>query len=611
MYTPSGCERFSRTRLFLKILCLVLVIPWMLTQTKINAKADPLADGRTFYKSGNYSAAVSSFKQAIRQNPRDAEVWWQLNFAYNKLGDYTNALKSVQTAGKLDPTYAFASSPAKYQETLSRLAAKTQAGGGETSMSPSTLSHSHTMGTGTGNIAQQLMNGDVYVQPGMNVDATKLQQVSNELRPVVVKFVVFNSNSRASTLYREAERIRKYLDKAAGIGNGFVIVSSRMGVSASGRNLDPARLRSATQAVAPIMEEGDYTKGLEMLAKGLIRKENERQAATSHSWALVGVIAAIIVVVFYILGRASNASKIKAQQLSLEKEKGQVVMQLNMLDESIRSLTDIDTSLARQARVMAGSKLDEAARIMLHLKTYQDCNRAQSLLDQASADINQGRVIIAKLTGQPIPTTGMGGVPPIQTGTSASDESTDWHQVPDQQKGVCFFCSKPSLINELTPVTINLNGSQQKVLSCQNDLQTIQTGQTPQIRAFNVNGNYVPWYAYNGYDPYQDYYSRGYNQSLITDMIALSVIDNMYWNWRQPMGWGWGGYGGFGGGGYCFYPDHGFYQDYSYGNAAGFSDWGSQNVGGTDFLQGASGDIGGGDLGSNFGGGDMGGGDQS
>jgi len=608
MHTLTGSVRFSRMKSIIQTLCLFLVLPWMMTQPQIHAHADPLSEGRALYKAGNYSAAVSMLEQAVKQKPNDAEIWWQLNFAYNKLGDYSNALKAVQTAGKLDPSYSFASSPAKYNETLARLEAKTRTGGGESSTTSSMNSRINTMGTGSGNIAQQLLNGDVYVQPGMNVDAAKLQQVSNELRPVVVKFVVFNSKSRASTLYHEAERIRKYLDKAAGIGDGFVIVSSRMGVSASGKTLDPARLRSVTQTVAPIMEEGDYTKGLEMLAKGLVRKEKEQQTATSHSWLAVGVIALAIVLIFYLLGRASTRSKIKARQTSLEREKSQVVMQLNMLDESIRSLTDVDTSLARQSRVMAGSKLDEASRIMLHLKTDQDCNRAQSLLDQASADINQGRVIIAKLTGQPVPNANMGGAPPVQTASAVSDATTNWQEIPDQQKGVCFFCSKPCLLNELTPVTVNLNGSPQKVLACQNDLQTIQSGQTPQIRAFNVNGSYVPWYAYNGYDPYQNYYSQASNQSFLTDMIALSMIDNMYWNWRQPMGWGWGG---FGGGGYCFYPDHGFYQDYSYGNAAGFSDWGSQNIGGTDFLQGSSGDIGGGDLGSNFGGSDFGGGDQS
>ncbi len=611
MHTLTDSVRISRMKSIIRTLSLFLVLPWMMIQPQIHAHADPLSEGRALYKAENYSAAVSMLEQAAKQKPNDAKIWWQLNFAYNKLGDYPNALKAVQTAGKLDPSYSFASSPAKYNETLSRLEAKTQTGGGVSSTTPPANSRINTMGTGSGNIAQQLMNGDVYVQPGMNVDASKLQQVSNELRPVVVKFVVFDSNSKASTLYHEAERIRKYLDKAAGIGNGFVIVSSRMGVSASGKTIDPARLRSVTQAVAPIMEEGDYTKGLEMLAKGLVRKEKEQQTATGHSWLAVGVIALAIVLVFYLLGRASTRSKIKARQTSLEREKSQVVMQLNMLDESIRSLTDVDTSLARQSRVMAGSKLDEASRIMLHLKTDQDCNRAQSLLDQASADINQGRVIIAKLTGQPVPSANMGGSPPVQTEAAVSDASTDWGEIPDQQKGVCFFCSKPCMLNELTPVTVNLNGSPQKVLACQNDLQTIQTGQTPQIRAFNVNGSYVPWYAYNGYDPYQNYYSQGSNQSFLTNMIALSMIDNMYWNWRQPMGWGWGGLGGFGGGGYCFYPDHGFYQDYSYGNAAGFSDWGSQNIGGTDFLQGSSGDIGGGDLGSNFGGSDVGGGDQS
>ena len=148
-------------------------------------------------------------------------------------------------------------------------------------------------------------------------------------------------------------------------------------------------------------------------------------------------------------------------------------------------------------------------------------------------------------------------------------------------------------------MTVNLDGNQQKVLACPNDLKTIKSGQMPSIRAFNEGGRYVPWYASQGYDPYRDYYSRGYDRNWVSDMIMLSMIDHMFWGWHNPMGWGWGGgYGGWGGNTYVFYPDHDNYRDHYAGEAAGYGDFSRDpdNAGGADFLGSSSGDTGGSDY---------------
>ena len=121
----------------------------------------------------------------------------------------------------------------------------------------------------------------------------------------------------------------------------------------------------------------------------------------------------------------------------------------------------------------------------------------------------------------------------------------------------------------------------------------------PQIRAFNVNGKYEPWYAHQQYDPFRDYYRGGYGGgSLLGDLVTLSIIDSMFWNWHNPMGWGWGGgWGGYGG--YMFYPDHHYYHDYYSGQAGGYGDFdsGPSDAGGTDFLGSTGGDFGGSDFG--------------
>jgi hypothetical protein len=576
-----------------------------LTLPILMARADLLETGKSQYKAGQFTQAAATLENAAKQDPGNAHIWWQLNFVYNKLGRYNDALNAAKQANKLDPSNSFASSPAKYNQIVSRLQAA--AGGGSAGNSSSAgsamTSGSSRSGSGSGTIVQQLLSGDVYVQPGMNVDSGRLQQAADALRPTVVKFVVFNSNSGASKLYAEAERIRHYLNSSAGIGNGYVIVSSRRGVSASSSALSKSRLKAVTAQVAPMMEAGSYTEGLVALAQGLVQARQQAAASSQRTWVIVLVLAAGIILVFIFLGRSSRNETLKAIRMRLEKQKSGIITQLNMLDDDIRVSTNDNLTGARQARVSAGSKLDEAASLLVKGKTEIDLNRVESLLDQAAADIARGRSI---LNGTPLPPQPAGaGVPPAYpAGKATTDASMDWQSIPENQRGVCFFCSRPSLMSELSPVTVNLNGQQQKVLACPTDMETIRSGQNPQIRAFNVNGQYVPWYASSGYDPYRDYYQRGYNGgSFMTDMITLSVIDNMFWNWNRPMGWGWGGGWGGWGGGYAFYPNHPFYQDYSFNNAAGYSDFSNSGMGGTDFLQSSGGDLGGGDLGQNFGGG--------
>ena len=560
--------------------------------------ADSFSDGRSLYKLGDYSGAAAKLEQATRENPKNAEAWWQLNFAYNKLKRYADALQAVNKAGQLDPTHGFASDPSKYQETLNRLQSLLGASSPVSSGSSSSSSRrTSSRGTGGGDIAAQLMKDDVYVQSGIQVDVERLRQVAADLRPqALVKFVIFNSKSNSSRLSAEADRIRKYLDPAIQIGDGYVIAASRSAVAVSSRALNKSKLKALTAQVAPKMEAEDYTGGLELLARGLVQTQQVQAKNTKMSLVLILGLIAGVVVLIVVLKSAAKARVVAARRTPLEHLKSEIISDLNYLDTSMSLVSGGDAARVRQLRVSAGSRLDEAARLLPRAKTETDMNRVQSLLDQAQTDTSNGRLVIDRGIGggtsdatQPLSNTAA-GVSPIAQATA---EQTNWSSIPQNEKGVCFFCSRPSLMNELSPVTVNLNNQNQKVLACADDLNTIRTGQMPQIRAFNQGGQYVPWYAAQNYDPYNDYYSRGYNsRDFMGDMITLSVIDSMFWNWQHPQGWGWGGgYGGYGGG-YAFYADHNYYRDYNHEQAAGYGDFNQPaDAAGTDFLQSTGGDI--------------------
>lgn len=580
------------------VLCLVVRAP---------AAADPLSEGRALYKAGKYQEAVVKLEQAVKEQPNDAKAWWQLNFAYNKLGRYADALRAVEKAGQIDPKHTFASSPAKYDETLQRLQSKlgTASQGSRPGASTSVPEPGRRSRAEGGSITQQLINGDVYAEPGIQVDVDRLAAVSQELRPTVVKFVILNREYRSATLAREGDRILNYLKSYINQGQGYVILASRRGIAVATKSLNRNTIRDLTGQVAPQIEAGRYTEGLEALARGLVRAHSTSAPSTqtgvgapvaipvTHQ-APVGLIVAIIgavvalVVVVTLMGRAiANRREMRARMGPLNAQKSEVIAGINFLEEGASSLDASAAAQVRQCRIAAGTKLDEASRIIRQARTYADLGRAQSLLDQAQGDIERGRSILeGRSSGSPLPAAAS----PPRAGTPSA-AAQDWSTVPADQRGVCFFCSRPMLLSELTPVTVNLSGQQQKVLACPDDLATIKTGQMPQIRAFNDNGRYVPWYAYQGYDPYRDYYRMG-TGSFLGDLVALSLIDNMFWNWHHPMGWGWGG--GWGGNTYVFYPDHEVYRDYYGGQAAGYGDFTRtpDDAAGTDFLQDTGGDAG-------------------
>jgi len=577
--------------------------------------ADPLSDGRALYKAGQYAQAVGKLEQATREQPADARAWWQLNFAYNKLGRYADALNAVRKADELDPKHTFASEPGKYQETLSRL---------ERSAAPRAGGRSSSGGTGraAGNITQQLTTGDVYVERGMRVDVARLQAVARELQPTVVKFVVFNSTSDSRRLGRDADRIRRSLSDYVNRGQGYVIVASRAGIAVSSSSMSRNDMSEMARQVAPRMGAGDYTGGLQALARGLVRAHPARavartgvaaggvpEAPRSNAGIIVlGILGfvAVLVIAMVAIGKIGARRRMRAMRGPIERLKGEVILQMGHLDDAISTLDPDTAARVREARTAAGTKLDEAARLLSRPSSERDLNRAQSLLDAAQADLDRGRAIANRAqSGQPVATgataSSPGAAPPVYPSAAepGTDDGTDWSSVPESERGVCFFCSRPSRMSELTPVTVRLDEKPQKVLACAGDLETIRSGQVPQIRAFERDGRYVPWYADDRYDPYRDYYGRGYGTgSLLSDMVMLSMIDQMFWSWHRPMGWGWGG--GWGNS-YAFYPEHEMYRDHYSTQSASGSD-SDVSAGGADFLQDVGGD--GGAAGSDFASGD-------
>lgn len=549
--------------------------------------ADSFSEGRTLYKAGKYREAVAKLEQATREDPNNAKAWWQLNFAYNKLNRYADALRAVRRADEIDPKHGFASAPGKYEEVLTRLERKVSGATSSRRTSGTRRGSASTPGSGIGgNITRQLLDEGVYVAPGMNVDVAHLRAVARELGPPPVKFVVLNSTAGPNALAAEADRVRRALN----LEDGIVVVGGRQGVAAASKSLDQRTLQAAVQQAAPQIAAGNYTAGLDSLARDLVRAKRARQQRTTNTWLIVLLLASGGIVAWVIVRQIAMARALAARREPLERLKSDVISQMNYLEDNASHLDEERAARVREARIAAGTRLDEAARLMASPRSERDLQRAQTLLDQAQGELARGRAIAEGREGTLT-------AAPLAPGVVTSAR-TDWSQVPENERGACFFCSRPELLTNLTPVTVNLDDRPQKVLACRDDLEALKTGQMPMIRAFNVDGRYVPWYADSRYDPYRDYYNRGYdNRSLLSDLVTFSLIDRLFWDWHRPA------WGGSWGDTYVFYPDHETYCDYYSRHAAASADYDQpSNAAGAGFLQ----DVGGDDsVGASFFGGDQ------
>lgn len=561
-----------------------LVVLALVGMLRSAAVADPLKEGRDLYKAGKYAEAATKLEQATREDPGNAKAWWQLNFAYNKLERYADALRAAETAGRIDPTYGFASEPGKYGETVARLqkkAGSSRRGGLDRPLLEKPRPSEPPLDN---SLVRQLSSSGVYVEPGLNIDKDRLASVIRELRPTRVMFLAFNNKAGSASLTREADRVRSYF----GISDGYVIVCSRAGVAASSKSLNRDTLRELTRQVAPQMEGGDFTGGLERLARGLVATRQAQTARTRTTAATVVGGMGVLVFGWVLSRRIRHKRTMTARRAAVDQARSEIISQMNYLEDSLSAAPAAMAGTVKQARLDAGAKLDEASRLIVRARSEYDLTRAQRLLDEASACIARGRDALEGKTPSDSRGADRRGSPPVYPQARvASGPDTDWQAVPDSERGVCFFCSRPSLLSELTPVTVSLEGDTQRVLACADDYQRIKSGEPPSIRAFQRGGRYVPWYADDEYDPYRDYYSRGYgDRSLLSDLVTLALIDRMFWDWRTPS-WTWGGGHHGGWDGYTFWPDHHHWQDYHVERAASSSfDHDRSDGAGTDFLGG-------------------------
>jgi len=106
------------------------------------------------------------------------------------------------------------------------------------------------------------------------------------------------------------------------------------------------------------------------------------------------------------------------------------------------------------------------------------------------------------------------------------ESQKDVDAIPAENRGVSFFTSRPLPLNRLAEVAVVVGEREHVVLATPQEADQVAAGQTPRIRAFTVGGSTVPWYAWERYDPYRDYWTamkqewRGFSDGAIACTIA-------------------------------------------------------------------------------------------
>jgi hypothetical protein len=345
-------------------------------------------------------------------------------------------------------------------------------------------------------VIDTLLRADVYVAPGLEsaVDAARLQQVANELKPFTTKFAVVPLRDR-QTRDRWATGLRLQLN----IDDGAVLVlvpkmpNLQGGVSVSSGVLPTAQVEQVVRQHLTAFSQQGYTEGLARLARALRdRYVSERRQRALGTVALVGIpVALVLGGVGWVLRR--RAQEVARLRMQLQEMRAQVLEGIEYLDGYLDVLPDgEDATYAREHRQRAAELQSEAVQLMESAKRPQQLWRAEHLLDKAQISVEKAKKYILRA----------GGDTTIQV---EEEPAEPLRVVPNDRTYACFFCSKPPTLGELQLAEVTIGEETRKVWACEECAEQIQRGDAPQVRVIRDGDHTRPWYAVPDYDPYRDY----------------------------------------------------------------------------------------------------------
>ncbi len=476
-----------------------------------------------------------------------------------------------------------------------------------------------------GPVFQTLTTSNVYVDSNVNnVDVQTLQQAasqgqSNPHTQVKIAVLAALPPDYLASLSQAMAHDRQLAGRVRGQERKFytfrlhralnldktplvlvVLGGQDRGVSVWTTALNAGERERLAQQYAPAIQT-NTTEGTAALAQAVASDINGKEyRGTAWLW---GVFSLVVAVMSGLLIAASRRKKqtLMAARGPIQALREHVLSGIEYLDGYMNVLpkNNPDSDQVRIFRQSASAKYEQTVKIMDRATEMTDLNRAQALLAQAQADVDQARRYQDRATG------GTGNIP----GDDAvrpqplPDSQPEVAAIPQNQRGVSFFSGRPAPLGSLVPVTITLGGQSRQVLVTPDEADELRRGRMPQVLAFQQGGQYVPWYQYNGYDPYNDYWRYenagwgGFGSGVIAGFVGAELLGGLLMPSYGMAGYGMPGYAP-----YAYATDMPMYQGYSQGYSdPGYSDPG-YGAGGGDFggNAGSGGDFFNNDGGGNF-----------
>jgi hypothetical protein len=453
---------------------------------------------------------------------------------------------------------------------------------------------------------QTLTGGNVYVDPAVTgVDQSQLEaaaQQSNDSPHTIVKIAVLG---RLPDSYTDSAVYAHILGQELGLGKNALIVAVQRG---PGKGITVVTDQLSHQDVLTLENNAvpeirqNATFGLSDLAQKVAGAINNKEYSSSTTLWVVFLL--VIIVVGGLIFSASRRRKqdMAALRGPVQALRDNVLSGIEYLDNyaDVLPKNNPDSDQVRLFRQQASNKFDQAVKILSNATESSDLIRAQGLLDRAQADVAQGRRYLDRATGGTGTIPGDDALRPQPLPGTQQDVSA----IPASQRGVSFFSSQPAPLGSLVPVTVTINGQSRQVLATPEEADELRQGRMPQVRSFQVNGQTVPWYGYQQYDPYRDYWGYqnsgwgGFGTGVAAGWIGAELLDSLfapryfspgyspyafstdhgyYQGYADNMG-GWGNGGGYDGGNFA--NDATYVNDGNFGNDGNFANAG--NLGGTE-----------------------------
>jgi len=530
----------------------------------IPALASPYSDGNAAYKAHDYAAAIDDFRLATSElsGPEKAKAYYKLGLAYRKDNLPVDAYNALEDARSADPTLSFASSPGKFQEIEQSV---------NPQAAPAVTSPTSNTAAGTQDPAAATLGAsDVYIEQSMlpYVNAPSLAQIAQNDDHTTVKIVILRTlPPEYSSAAQYAAELYNYLDLGK---NAIIVYAQRLstgqpgGVGIDAGTLSLTELQGLAQKYVAQIGDGNITAGISALASATTTEIDAKEEQMPN---LVMTAVLIALVIFALLIFAASRRKkavMNAIRQPLNTLRDNVLQNIQYIDNyaDVLPKNNADTDQVKAYRQAAEAKFEQADKIMIKATDPSELYRAQSILDKANSDLAKGRQFLDRATGGASKIPGDDAIRP----PDIADTLSDLDQIPTQHRGVSFFSSQPAPLSNLEPVTLEIDGQIRTVMATPTEAAQIRNGQIPPVRAFNLNGQMVPWYNYQHYDPYRDYYRYenqgwgGFGSGALAGFIGAELLGslfrpNYYGNWNSPYGYspgfdsfgGWDNYGNGGG----------------------------------------------------------------